>query len=107
MKQPRVPEYREADGVKVYIKSLILFLKDFSMSAWTANNQRKKEIEALSKAGGGGSGAIGLFGFHIDENGHLICTYETETPPPLYIDSNGHLIYTYTLGEEADNGADA
>lgn len=45
MKQPRVPEYREADGVKAYIKPLILFLKDFTMAAWTANNQRKKEIE--------------------------------------------------------------
>ena len=45
MKQPRVPEYREADGVSRYIKTLILFLKDFSMAAWTANNQRKREIE--------------------------------------------------------------
>ena len=44
MKQPRVPEYREADGVSRYIKLLILFLKDFSMSVWTANNQRKKEL---------------------------------------------------------------
>ena len=50
MKQPRVPEYREADGVSRYIKLLILFLKDFSMSVWTANNQRKKEIEAVSKS---------------------------------------------------------
>ena len=49
MKQPRVPEYREADGVKAYIKPLILFLKDFTMAAWTANNQRKKEIEAVRK----------------------------------------------------------
>ena len=45
MKQPRVPEYREAEGVSRYIKSLILFLKDFSMSVWVANNQRKKDIE--------------------------------------------------------------
>ena len=47
MKQPRVPEYRESEGVKAYIKPLILFLKDFTMAAWTANNQRKKEIEAI------------------------------------------------------------
>ena len=102
MKQPRVPEYRESDGVKVYIKALILFLKDFSMAAWTANNQRKKEIEVLSKGGtgGGSSGAIGLFGFHVDENGHLICTYDQAVPPPLAINSDGHLIYTYTLDEE-------
>ena len=49
MKQPRVPEYREADSVKVYIKTLILFLKDFSMASWTANNCRKREIEELGK----------------------------------------------------------
>ena len=47
MKQPRVPEYREADGVKVYIKSLILFLKDFTLAAWAANNQRKKDVDAV------------------------------------------------------------
>lgn len=47
MKQPRVPEYRESEGVKAYIKPLILFLKDFTMAAWTANNQRKKEIEEI------------------------------------------------------------
>lgn len=50
MKQPRVPEYREADGIGVYIKALILFLKDFSMAAWTANNQRKKDIESVRKS---------------------------------------------------------
>ena len=91
MKQPRVPEYHESDGVKVYIKSLILFLKDFTMTAWTANNQRKKEIEALGKGASGGSG---MYAFHIDEGGHLICTYESENPPPLHIDERGHLIYT-------------
>ena len=50
MKQPRVPEYRESEGVKAYIKPLILFLKDFTMAAWTANNQRKKEIEAIKNS---------------------------------------------------------
>jgi len=99
MKQPRVPEYREADGVQVYIKALILFLKDFSMAAWTANNRRRKEIAALEERGGGNSG--GMYGFSVNEDGHLICTYEAETPPPLHIDENGHLIYTYTMGEEA------
>lgn len=36
MKQPRVPEYREADGVQHYLKALTLFLKDFCMDTWTA-----------------------------------------------------------------------
>lgn len=106
MKQPRVPEYREADGVSRYIKSLILFLKDFASEVWTANNLRKKEIEAISKTPGG-SGAVGMFGFSIDDNGHLLVSYDTETPPPLHLDSNGHLIYTYTLGEEIEDGTDA
>ena len=66
------------------------------MAAWTANNQRKNEIEAL--AGRHGSG---VYGFSINEDGHLICTYEEETPPPLHIDPNGHLIYTYEMGKEA------
>jgi len=99
MKQPKVPEYREADGVSAYIKALILFLKDFSMAAWTANNQRRKEIAAL--AGKGGSGGGGAYGFSINEEGHLLCTHEQETPPPLHIDEGGHLIYTYEIGKEA------
>lgn len=42
MKQPRVPEYREAEGVGKYLQSLTLFLKDFCMESWraTANLQR-------------------------------------------------------------------
>ena len=48
-KQPRVPEYRESDGTVRYIRSLVLFLKDFCMDVWTANNQRTGEIEALRR----------------------------------------------------------
>lgn len=44
-RQPRVPEYREDGGA--YMKALTLFLKDFCTAAWTANNQRIREIEAL------------------------------------------------------------
>ena len=101
MKQPRVPEYRESDGVKVYIKALILFLKDFSMAAWTANNQRKKEIAALT--GKGPDSIHGLYAFRIDENGHLICTYDTKIPPPLHIDARGHLINTIGGSDGAGN----
>jgi len=50
MKQPRVPEYRESEGVQSYIKPLILFLKDFSMAAWTANSKRKHEIQNISRS---------------------------------------------------------
>ena len=46
-KQPRVPEYRESEGTGKYIRSLVLFLKDFCMDVWTANNQRTGEIDAV------------------------------------------------------------
>lgn len=46
-KQPRVPEYRESEGTGKYIRSLVLFLKDFCMDVWTANNQRSGEIDAV------------------------------------------------------------
>lgn len=46
-RQPRVPEYNEREGEGKTLRALILFLKDFSMAAWTANNQRKREIEAV------------------------------------------------------------
>lgn len=49
LKQPRVPEYRESDGTGQYIRSLILFLKDFCMDVWTANRQRESEIEELRR----------------------------------------------------------
>ena len=45
--QPRVPEYREREGADRYIRSLVLFLKDFCMDVWTANNQRTGEIDAV------------------------------------------------------------
>ena len=48
-KQPRVPEYREGEGVPKYLKALALFLKDFCQDAWKANEQRKKEVEELNK----------------------------------------------------------
>ena len=46
-KQPRVPEYRERDGADGYIRSLVLFLKDFCMDVWTANQERSREIDAI------------------------------------------------------------
>ena len=46
-KQPRVPEYRENEGTGKYIRSLVLFLKDFCMDVWTANQERSREIDAI------------------------------------------------------------
>lgn len=46
-RQPRVPEYREQDGPGKYIRTLVLFLKEFTTAAWKANNQRIREVEEL------------------------------------------------------------
>ena len=46
-KQPRVPEYRESEGTGKYFRSLVLFLKDFCMDVWTANQERCREINAI------------------------------------------------------------
>ena len=46
-KQPRVPEYRESEGTGKYLRSLVLFLKDFCMDVWTANQERCREINAI------------------------------------------------------------
>ena len=57
-KQPRVPEYR---GNNAFLRTLVLWLKDFANDAWTANKQREAEIkrleEAVKKMGGGGHGS--------------------------------------------------
>lgn len=92
MKQPRVPEYREGDSVSKYLKNLILFLKDFSMETWKADDRHRRDMTALT-------GGDGTYAFDVNEDGHLICTYEQKAPQ-LHIDGNGHLIYTYTVGEE-------
>ena len=46
-KQPRVPEYRESEGTGKYLRSLVLFLTDFCMDVWTANRERRREIDEI------------------------------------------------------------
>lgn len=48
MKQPRVPEYR-GEGVEAYIRTLILFLKDFCQEAWTENRMQAKAIGGVQE----------------------------------------------------------
>lgn len=47
-KQPRVPEYRSSEGMEAYIRTLILFLKDFCTDAWTESREQKRAIERVS-----------------------------------------------------------
>lgn len=47
-RQPKIPEYRETEGVSAYIRTLVFFLKDFALAAWSANNRRSREIRELS-----------------------------------------------------------
>lgn len=46
-KQPRVPEFRESEGVNKYLKALSLFLKDFCQDSWVASGQAHKSIDAI------------------------------------------------------------
>lgn len=46
-KQPRVPEYREAEGVGHYMRNLTLFLKDFCMDSWKATMNLQKSVSVL------------------------------------------------------------
>lgn len=95
MKQPRVPEYREADGVKAYIKPLILFLKDFTMAAWTANNQRKNENatqdeEIAKKANDNDLATVAKSGEYSDLKGKpTIPTIPSALPNPFAVKING------------------
>ena len=95
-KQPRVPEYRESDGTGRYLRTLSLFLKDFTLETWTNVQSLKKAMNI--------SDDDGMYAFHIDEAGHLICTYDSKNPPPLSINAAGHLVYTIENGQEIDLG---
>ena len=46
-KQPRVPEYQGSEGVERYIRTLILFLKDFCQESWTASRAAHKGIAGI------------------------------------------------------------
>ena len=61
-KQPRVPEYRERDGADGYIRSLVLFLKDFCNDVWTANRETSREIGEIRER-------LTELGSKIDGNG--------------------------------------
>lgn len=53
MKQPRVPEYHEGEGFARYMRTLILFLKDFTMDVWQAVTALEKRVKALEDANEG------------------------------------------------------
>lgn len=46
-KQPRVPEFRENEGVAKHLRALTLFLKDFCQDAWTANRLTDKRLAGI------------------------------------------------------------
>lgn len=50
MKQPRVPEYHEGEGLGRYMRTLILFLKDFAMDVWRTVDTLEKRVKELEKA---------------------------------------------------------
>ena len=48
-KQPRVPEIHNGETPFDVLRNLILFLKDFCVASWAANNRRREEIRKLSE----------------------------------------------------------
>lgn len=46
----------------------------------------------------------GAYGFAVDEDGHLILTYEGDIPPNYTINSQGHLILTVGNNQTIDLG---
>lgn len=49
-------------------------------------------------------GQRAMYSFEINEEGHLILTYEGEDPPRYYIDGRGHLMIGVEDGNEIDLG---
>lgn len=48
-KQPRVPEYRTENSVSVFLRALVLFLKDFCHEAWSESRRLAKKQDELTK----------------------------------------------------------
>ncbi|MBQ8620315.1 MAG: hypothetical protein IJ418_22785 [Clostridia bacterium] len=48
MKQPRVPEYRNGEDMEKYMRTLILFLKDFCQEAWTQGRALEKAVSGIA-----------------------------------------------------------
>lgn len=49
MKQPRVPEYHEGEGLGRYMHNLILFLKDFTTDVWTSVTALEKRVKQMEE----------------------------------------------------------
>ena len=49
-KQPRIPEYRTGEEIQAYIRTLILFLKDFCREAWTASRVQGERTQEIGSA---------------------------------------------------------
>lgn len=47
-KQPRVPQ-ETGGSLAAYMKTLILFLRDFCTASWNADRMKDAEIEAIKK----------------------------------------------------------
>ena len=106
-KQPRVPEYIEKEGAGKYLRELALFLKDFCTECWKMVVDIHRSVESIGKIVYAPEEeppqTMGMYAFHVNEEGHLICTYDSTDPPPLSIDERGHLIYTIGGTDGTDN----
>lgn len=48
-RQPRVPEMSASGGWQGNVRSLVLFLKDFCMDAWSADREKERRLRELEK----------------------------------------------------------
>lgn len=48
-KQPRVPQMREGTQLPVFIRELVLFLKDFCLESWMESRRMNEEIAEIKK----------------------------------------------------------
>lgn len=55
----------------------------------------KEWLETLEGAPGINLNASHAVGFHIDQNGHLICSYVGDEAPNYFVGEDGHLYLKY------------
>lgn len=48
-RQPRVPEITGGETAFEMMRKILLFLKEFCVAAWAANNRRRQEMLRLEK----------------------------------------------------------
>ena len=98
-KQPRVPEYREAEGVGAYMRNLTLFLKDFCMDCWKATMN-------LERASGMDEAAAGAFVLrYVYPVGSVYASLDGTDPQERFGGTWERIAGRFLLGADETHGA--